>query len=184
MIRSLPLGNLCTSRDCRWSPVKDPTRRSTHPLLDCIRPGVQEHHGQGVFLPFLKAICTGTPTKAIAFDTIRKCNEPAGSYDKSIAVLDDYLESFDTGKESEVIVLSNDCIVDSPGSRIKVYIDTLVKAKDMFHLRGSPSRPAVTVGLKAVGDLWRHLFGLSSQIRNPIARRFWPTSTSVSLYSR
>lgn len=116
--------------------------------------------------PALKAISTGMPTKTVVFDAIRKCNGPAGSYDASVDVLDGYLETFDAGEGPHVFTLSNDCVVDSPASRIKVYViapvNTLAKAKDVFHLGGRLSEPAIGGGLKAVGEFWSHLFGLSS----------------------
>jgi DMATS type aromatic prenyltransferase len=119
------------------------------------------------FLPHLKAILTGIPTKTIVFDAIRKCNGPAGSYDAPIAALDDYLKSFSAEDEPQVALLANDCVVDSPASRCKVYVHptvpgTLAAAKDMFHLGGRLSGPATTAGLKAISDLWYLLFGLDS----------------------
>ncbi|KAI3316827.1 tryptophan dimethylallyltransferase-domain-containing protein [Xylariaceae sp. AK1471] len=117
------------------------------------------------FVPHMKSLLTGVPTKTIVFDAIRKSNGPAGSYDESIAVLNDYLESFPVNKAPKVIILSNDCVVDSQACRNKVYVHacvgTLAHAKDMFHLGGRLSGPVVKEGLKAVDDLWCHLFGLS-----------------------
>lgn len=128
-----------------------------------------EHGGivaKAYFNPALKAVCTGTPIKTVVFDAIRKCNGPAQSYDGSIKVLDGYLDTFDADEAPHIFMLSNDCVVDSPASRIKVYvmapINTLAKAKDVFHLGGRLSGPAIAAGLKAVGDFWCHLFGLSS----------------------
>ena len=118
------------------------------------------------FNPALKAICTGTPTKTVVFDAMRKCNGPAGSYDASTEVLDGYFETFGAGEAPQIFMLSNDCVIDSPASRIKVYViapvNTLAKAKDVFHLGGRLSGPAIAAGLKAVGDFWCHLFGLSN----------------------
>lgn len=116
--------------------------------------------------PALKAISTGTPTKTVVFDAIRKCSGPAGSYDASVEVLDGYLETFDAGEGPHIFTLSNDCVVDSPASRIKVYviapINNLTKAKDVFHLGGRLSGPTIEGGLKAVGEFWSHIFGLGS----------------------
>lgn len=116
------------------------------------------------FLPHMKAVWTGIPTKTIVFDAIRKCNGSFGSYDGSIAALDSYLESFSSEEAPAVVLLSNDCVVDSHASRVKVYvhasIGSLAHAKDMFHLGGRLKGPIVSEGLKAVEDLWYHLFGL------------------------
>jgi DMATS type aromatic prenyltransferase len=120
------------------------------------------------FLPHLKAIYTGIPVKTIVFDAIRKCNGPFGSYNASIAALDSFLETFDVREAGapQVFMLSNDCVVDSPGSRVKVYVDAsvgnLAQAKNVFHLGGRISGPAMATGLKAVGDFWCHVFGLDS----------------------
>jgi hypothetical protein len=43
------------------------------------------------FNPVFKAIDTKTPANTVVFNAIRKCNGPAGSYDASIEVLNDYL---------------------------------------------------------------------------------------------
>ena len=118
------------------------------------------------FNPALKALYTGTPTKTVVFDAIRKCTGQAGSYDSSIEVLDSYLETFGAGEGPQIFMLGNDCVVDTPASRTKVYtvapVNTLAKAKDVFHLGGRLSGPAIAAGLKAVSEFWCHLFGLSS----------------------
>ena len=118
------------------------------------------------FNPALKAISTGTPIETVVFDAIRKCNEPARSYDASIEVLEGYLKTFEASEAPHIFMLSNDCVVDSPASRIKVYavapVQTLAKAKDVYHLGGRLSDPAISGGLKAIADFWYHLFGLSS----------------------
>lgn len=118
------------------------------------------------FNPALRSLYTGKPVNTIVFDAIRKCNGPAGSYDASINVLSSYLETFGAGEAPHIFMLSNDCIADSPASRIKVYVgapvvNTLAKAKDVFHLGGKLSGPAIAAGLKAVSEFWCHLFGLS-----------------------
>nr|UQE90685.1 prenyltransferase PT1 [Periconia sp.] len=117
------------------------------------------------FLPHWREIYTGTPTKTIVFDAIKKCNGPLGSYDASIAALDGYLESFPSEEAPKIVLLSNDCVADSPAARMKVYlhtsVDTLAKAKDMFHLGGRLSGTAITAGLQALDEFWHHLFGFS-----------------------
>lgn len=120
------------------------------------------------FLPHLRAIATQTPVKTIVFDAIRKCNGPSGSYDAPVAQLDDFIESFD-GDDPEtpqVFMLSNDCVLDSPGSRLKVYVDasvpTLAKAKNVFSLGGKITGPTMVGALKAVEEFWCHLFHVDS----------------------
>ncbi|MCJ1391940.1 hypothetical protein MMC18_004807 [Xylographa bjoerkii] len=155
-----------------------------HPRA-CVLLAFDLEHGEIVakayFNPALKAICMGTPTKTIVFDVIRKCNGPAGSYDASIAVLDGYLETFDASEAPQIFMLSNDCVVDSPTSRIKVYVtspvNTLAMAKDAFHLGGRLSGPATKAGLKAVGDLWCHIFGLSSSDSDIDDKEVLPTGS-------
>lgn len=118
------------------------------------------------FNPGLKALQEGTPTNKLVFDAIRKCNGPAGSYDKPIEVLNSYLKMFDGSEAPHIGLLSNDCVVDSPTSRVKVYVvafvNTLAKARDVFHLGGRLSGTDIAKGLKAVSDFWCHLFGLNN----------------------
>lgn len=116
--------------------------------------------------PGHKAYLQGTPTKNIAFDAIRECNGPAGSYDASITAVDDYLESFTLEEAPQVFLLSNDCVSETPSSRIKVYamarVYTLAMAKDMFHLGGRLSSSAIADGLKHIQEFWYHVFGPDS----------------------
>lgn len=118
------------------------------------------------FNPGFKAISTGESINTIVFDAIRKCNGPVGSYDGSIEVLDSYLKTFSGSEAPQIGLLSHDCVVDSPASRVKAYVvapvNTLAKAKDVFGLKGRLSGPDMAAGLKAVGDFWCHRFGLNS----------------------
>ncbi|KAL9622088.1 MAG: hypothetical protein Q9160_003587 [Pyrenula sp. 1 TL-2023] len=118
------------------------------------------------FNPELKAIHKGTSTKAVVFDAIRKCNGPGGSYDASIGALRGYLETFDAPDGPQIFLLSNDCVVDSPASRIKVYVTaptrTLAQAKDTFSLGGKLSSSTIKASLQAIEEFWCHLFGLST----------------------
>lgn len=129
------------------------------------------------FLPHLRAVLTGTPTKTIVFDAIRKCNGPSGNYDGSIGVLDDYLESFGSEEAPQVVLLSNDCVPDSPTCRNKVYvhaaIGSLAHAKDMFSLGGRLTGPLVAKGLEAVAGLWYHLFDLDASDPNAESTVVW-----------
>ncbi|ORY71068.1 aromatic prenyltransferase [Pseudomassariella vexata] len=116
------------------------------------------------FLPHWRSLYTEVSTRTIVFDAIRKCNGPSGSYESSIAALNEHLDAFPPGETPEIVLLSNDCVADAR-SRIKVYVhseaDTLAKARHMFHLGGRLKGSAMVAGLKAVDDFWHHLFGLS-----------------------
>ncbi|KAI1432415.1 tryptophan dimethylallyltransferase-domain-containing protein [Xylaria sp. CBS 124048] len=118
------------------------------------------------FNPGHRAAFEKTATKNVVFDAVRKCNGPVGSYDASIKAVDDYLGTFAPEEAPQVTLLSNDCVPDSPSSRLKVYVtgpvNTLAIAKDMFSLRGKLSTPAITEGLKAIQDFWCYAFGLDS----------------------
>lgn len=131
------------------------------------------------FLPHMKAVLTGIPTKTIAFDAIRKCNGPTGDYSPSIEVLDSYLESFPNSEEApQVVLLSNDCVVDSPTSRNKVYVHaavgSLAHAKDMFCLGGRLTGPLAKEGLKAVSEFWYHIMGFDPSDAEAENRIVWP----------
>ncbi|KAK7745572.1 hypothetical protein SLS53_003072 [Cytospora paraplurivora] len=116
--------------------------------------------------PGPKALLTGKPTKAIVFDAIRKCNGPQGSYSAGVQVLDDYLASYSAAEQPQVFLLANDCVVDSPASRLKVYVSTpittLAAASKAITLKGRLSGPAIEPVVNAVEEFWEHLFGLSS----------------------
>jgi DMATS type aromatic prenyltransferase len=123
------------------------------------------------YLPHLRAIWSGVSPRTIVLDAIRSCNGPSGSYDGAVALLDDYLGSFasagaEAGQAPQVVLLSNDCVADSPSCRFKVYVQaavsSLAHALDMFSLGGRLSGQATAEGLAAVRELWCHLFGLDS----------------------
>ncbi|GAP88223.2 putative 7-dimethylallyltryptophan synthase [Rosellinia necatrix] len=120
------------------------------------------------FLPHWRALHTGIPARQIVSDAILACSGPLGSYETSVAALNDYLDttSFAPGAAPEIALLSNDCVVADAASRIKVYVrseaDTLAKARDMFHLGGRLRGPVVAECLAAIRDFWYHLFGLDS----------------------
>ncbi|KAI1632605.1 aromatic prenyltransferase [Biscogniauxia mediterranea] len=131
-----------------------------------------EHSGNLVaksyFLPHWLAIQSGIPAKTIVFDAIRASNKANGaSYDGSIAAIESYLSTFARQEDApQVGLLSNDCVAETPGSRLKVYfrssVDTIAKAKDMYHLGGRLKGANTAGGLKAINDFWYHLFGLDS----------------------
>ncbi|KAI1497646.1 aromatic prenyltransferase [Biscogniauxia marginata] len=120
------------------------------------------------FLPHWRAIQSGIPAKTIIFDVIRACNKTDGSsYDGSLAAIESYLSTYARqDDEPQVGLLSNDCVTDAAGSRLKVYfrssVDTLAKAKDMYHLGGRLRGANIAAGLKGISDFWYHLFGLDS----------------------
>lgn len=132
-----------------------------------------EHSGDLVaksyFLPHWLAIQSGISANTIIFDAVRACNGKDGlSYDGSLAAIESHLsKTYARQKDQpQVGLLSNDCVADVGGSRLKVYFrssaDTLAKAKDMYHLGGHLKGANIAAGLKGISDLWYHLFGLDS----------------------
>ncbi|KAK7756872.1 hypothetical protein SLS62_000888 [Diatrype stigma] len=118
------------------------------------------------FNPELRAILKGTSTKQVVFDAIRKCNGSYGSYDAAVGVLSAYLDAHNSPAGPQIFLLSNDCVADSPASRVKVYVSapvtTLAEAVDAFHLGGVLSGPTIEGSLKAIRSFWGHLFGVDS----------------------
>nr|QJQ82456.1 BisB [Biscogniauxia sp.] len=121
------------------------------------------------FLPHWRAIQSGIPPKTIIFDAIRASNksDDESSYDGSLAAIESYLSTYEKQEdEPQVGLLSNDCVAETPGSRLKVYfrssVDTLARAKDMYHLGGRLKGDNMAAGLKGISDFWYHLFGLDS----------------------
>lgn len=115
------------------------------------------------FMPILKWILTGIPTKTLVFNTIRQCGEKFGSFEPSIQVLDAYLCDFPSERAPVIEMVAIDC-VDSPKARIKCYLrtgaNTLAKAKLQFTLGGRLTGAAIEPGLDALGKLWPLLFRL------------------------
>ena len=145
---------------------KIPSDHCRAPLLiafDLERGGIA---AKAYFNPALKAIYTRTSTETVVFNAIGKCNGPAGTYDASIRALEGYLKMFNVRHAPRIILLSNDCIVDSPAARVKIYaympVNTLAKARHVFQLGGRLTGPVTAGGLKAIGDFWCHIFGFSS----------------------
>ncbi|KAI3327599.1 aromatic prenyltransferase [Xylariaceae sp. AK1471] len=133
---------------------------------------------KGYFNPGHKAFLESRSTKDVVFDAIRKCRSSVGSYDASIKVMNDYIESFDVGKGPFVTLLSNDCVADSSSSRVKVYFVTPVRnfaqAKDAFHLGGMVTGPHIESSLKAIESFWCHLFGVNSSDPDFASREVLP----------
>jgi DMATS type aromatic prenyltransferase len=50
------------------------------------------------FMPILKWMHTGVPTKSLVFEAARTSNAKYGTYDAAIVLLDSYLESFPAGE--------------------------------------------------------------------------------------
>jgi DMATS type aromatic prenyltransferase len=114
--------------------------------------------------PEHKSILKGIPSYQVVFDAIRKCTGPYGTYDASIAAVEEFLTSH---VGPVVTLLANDCVVDSPSSRLKVYVTSpvtnLTTALENFNLAGRITGPRSEAGLKAVRAFWCHAFGLDSE---------------------
>ncbi|PSE92286.1 hypothetical protein C7G92_19135, partial [Acinetobacter baumannii] len=131
-----------------------------------------EHSGnlmaKSYFLPHWRAIQSGISANTIIGDTVKECNKADGSsYDGSLNAIESYLATFTRPEEApQMGLLSNDCVAETPGSRLKVYFrssaDTLAKAKDMYNLGGRLKGPKMDASLKGISDFWYHLFGLDS----------------------
>lgn len=119
------------------------------------------------FNPEMRAILDSSSTKDVVFNAIRKSNGQYGSYDAAINVLDGYLESQTVPGGPHVFMLANDCVPDSPGSRVKVYVTTpvttLASVLDAFSLSGRLSGSSIEYGLEAVRSFWCHLFGTDGE---------------------
>ncbi|KAI0154643.1 aromatic prenyltransferase [Xylariaceae sp. FL1272] len=115
------------------------------------------------FAPGLKAFLEGRPTHDVAFDAIRKCAGPSGSYEASIKVMEEFLTSFAPDKAPHVSLVSNDCIPDTATSRIKVYFvaatRTLEQAEHAFSLGGKLASLHIESSLKVIREFWHHRFG-------------------------
>ncbi|KAL8942497.1 MAG: hypothetical protein Q9216_001641 [Gyalolechia sp. 2 TL-2023] len=130
-----------------------------------------EHSGdlmvKSYFLPHWRSLQSGIPTKTIISDTVRACNGPDGlSYDGSLDAITSYLSTFEGQEDAPLAwLLSNDCVADTPGMRLKVYVlseaDSLTKLNDMYNLGGRLKGSHIAASLEGIRDLWYHLFGLS-----------------------
>lgn len=124
------------------------------------------------FMPILKWIHTGVPTKTLVFDTARKINVAHGTFNASIELLDSFLESSPTGENPVMEMVAVDCI-DHADSRIKFYlrtgVDTLAKAKHQLTLGGRLSGEVIEEGLEALSELWPILFRLEGDDIEDIA---------------
>ncbi|KAK4201189.1 aromatic prenyltransferase [Triangularia verruculosa] len=112
------------------------------------------------FMPILKWIETGIPTKDLVFDAARRCDKH-GSYERPIQLLDDFLCEGVAPPVVEMVAI--DCI-NSLDARIKVYLrtdaNTLGKARHLLTLGGRLSGELVEQGLEALSELWPVLFCL------------------------
>ncbi|KAF6229216.1 hypothetical protein HO133_007332 [Letharia lupina] len=77
-----------------------------------------------------------------------------------------YLSTFEGQEDAPLAwLLSNDCVADTPGMRLKVYIlseaDSLTKLNEMFNLGGRLKDAHITASFEGIRELWYHLFGLS-----------------------
>ncbi|KAK1758060.1 tryptophan dimethylallyltransferase-domain-containing protein [Echria macrotheca] len=118
------------------------------------------------FMPILKWLQTGIPTNSLVFDAVRRCGKKDSSYDASVAILDRYIKTFPPNKGPVVEMVAIDC-VDSPNSRIKIYlrttVTTLAQAKETYTLGSQLSGQTVETGLKALSELWPILFRLEDK---------------------
>jgi DMATS type aromatic prenyltransferase len=117
------------------------------------------------FMPVLKWISTDIPSKTLVLDLARGCNGAYGNFDASVDILNSYLNSFPPREAPVVEMVAIDCI-DSPKSRIKIYlrtsVNTLARAKRAFTLGGRLSGDVIDEGLQALASLWPILFRLPS----------------------
>ncbi|CAI6285505.1 unnamed protein product [Periconia digitata] len=122
-------------------------------------PHSHEPMAKVYFMPSLSSMVSGIPNYRLVFETARRCNGRHGNYDTAIGVLDTYLTAYPT---EPVIMAALDC-VDSPDSRIKVYVQTSANtfnsAKRVLTLNGKRSGETVQKGLEALGELWSIIFG-------------------------
>ena len=130
-----------------------------------------EHSGdlmvKSYFLPHWRALQSGILAKAIVSDAVRACNRPDGlSYNGSVDAIMSYLSTFEGQEDAPLAhILSNDCVADSPGMRLKFYIlseaDSLTKLSEMYSLGVRLKGAHIAASLKSIRELWYHLFGLS-----------------------
>ena len=135
-----------------------------------------EHSGalmvKSYFLPHWRALQSGVPAKTIIADAIRACNGPADddglSYDGSLNAIMSYLATFE-GQQPETDaplpwLLANDCVVDTPGLRLKEYIladaASLAQLHDVYTLGGRLTGAHIAASFDGIRELWYHLFGL------------------------
>lgn len=125
-------------------------------------PHGQEPMAKVYFMPSLRCIESNIPNERLVFDTARICHGQYGTYNRCIDVLDSYLKA---SRDEPVIMAALDCI-DSPNSRIKVYVQTrsnsLNGAKRVLTLNGQLAGETVAKGLEALEELWSILFPLQT----------------------
>lgn len=129
-----------------------------------------EHSGKpspkAYFLPHWRAIQRGISPVTIALDAVRASQGANGaSYAPSLAPIDSFLESFEKPEDAPpIFLLSNDCVADTPGSRLKVYFltaaDTLNKVRAMYNLGGRLKGPKIDTSLEKISEFWYFFFGL------------------------
>lgn len=116
------------------------------------------------FLPHWLAIQSGTSANKIINDTVLECNK---GYEGSLEAIKSYLSTFDPPESApQMGLLSNDCLADTPGMRLKAYFrssaDTLNKARAMYNLGGRLKGTSMDASLKGISEFWYHLMGLDS----------------------
>ncbi|KXX74882.1 7-dimethylallyltryptophan synthase [Madurella mycetomatis] len=118
------------------------------------------------FMPLLKCIQVGTPANRLVRDVIASARDGHGGFSAPLDIFERYTQSFANKRNGpKVEMIAIDC-VDSPASRIKMYlrtsVTTLAGARDAYTLGGRLDGEAVEAGLEAMGQLWRILFRLDT----------------------
>jgi DMATS type aromatic prenyltransferase len=118
------------------------------------------------FLPHWRAFQSGIPAKTIISDAIRASNGPDGlSYDGPLDAIMSYLSTFEGQEDAPLaLLLANDCVADTPGMRLKVYIlseaDSFTKLNEMYSLGGRLKGAHIAASLESIRKFWYHLFDL------------------------
>ena len=115
------------------------------------------------FIPLLKWIHTGTPTRKLVREAVVQCNSKFGGYDASFAVLDSFLDSFPPSEAPHIEMVAIDCN-DTPSSRVKIYlrtaVNTLTKAREAYTLGGRLCGQDVAAAIEALDEFWPIIFRL------------------------
>lgn len=119
------------------------------------------------FMPLLKCVQTGTPANRLVRDVVASARDGHGGFGAPLDLFERYAQSCaGKGMAPKVEMVAIDC-VDSPASRIKMYlrtsVTTLAGARDAYTLGGRLDGEAVEAGLDAMGQLWRILFRLDAR---------------------